>query len=354
MTSLNIFYRLGLTLYVIKTALAAGLSWLVASTVYHSHYPYFAALGAILTVQVTVFDSINKGIYRVSGVVVGVIVSIIVGHWLPVNYLTVALVVFVGMAFSTAIRLHPQIISQVAVSTLLVLAFGGMQGYAVDRIVETIFGCVIAVLINTVVIPPNPIPDAEKKVLYLSDYASTVLKNLAFAYQVQSLSPVDMPYVQELLHETEKTYQAVQVSLQSLRYSPLLRNRRSRVIALSNIILRFERITSQIRGIARALVDLEQENHPNHYFIEAMKSTAICIELVAKQEINSSNDLREALKLALEEAKKHQSLCLLHIKDIQSLKSLREFGSMLTDLHRILDEVEGGARHVTERKLSVR
>ncbi|MEH7082182.1 hypothetical protein V7139_05535 [Neobacillus drentensis] len=45
---------------------------------------------------------------------------------------------------------------------------------------------------------------------------------------------------------------------------------------------------------------------------------------------------------------------MLHIKDIQSLKILMEFGSMLTDLHRILDEVEGGARHVTERKLSVR
>lgn len=344
---LSIFNRIGLTLFVLKTAIATGLAWLLAASLSHNHYPYFAALGAVLTVQLTIVDSINKAMQRIIGVIGGVVVSIIVGHWLPLNFATITLVVFIGMAFSTALRLHPQIISQVAVSSLLVLAFGKTHGYAIDRIIETAIGCGIAVVVNLVVIPPNPIPIAEQRILHLGEYATTVLQDLAFAYQEQSLRPVDMPYVQELVDDTEQALQDVRLAHQSLRYSPLLRSRRSRVSTLSNIILRFERITIQIRGIARGLVDLGLEAQPNDGFIEAMRSTASCIHLVARQEISGSHDLGNSLREAFDKAQDCQNLSLKQLKDIPSLETLREFGSMLTDLHRILDELEGTANHIT-------
>ncbi len=347
---LNIFNRIGLTIYVIKTALSAGLSWEAASLVSHNQYPYFAALGAILTVQVTVVDSINKAMQRVIGIIGGVIVSIIIGHWLPLNAGSITLVVLIGMAVSTGLRLSPQIISQVAVSSLLVLAFGSTHGYAVDRIIETVIGCAVAISLNTILIPPNPIPNAEKRILHLSEYACTVLNNLAIAFEVQALRPVDMPYVQELVDETEKSYQAVRLAAQSLRYSPFLRNKRSRVIALSRVIRRFERITIQIRGIARALVDLGPEVQPNDYLIEAMRSTATCIGLIAEREIYDSNELKEDLKLKLEKAKEHQNKCLLGIKEIESLNELTNLGSILTDLGRILTEVSGKGPFITMRE----
>jgi uncharacterized membrane protein YgaE (UPF0421/DUF939 family) len=344
---LNIFHRMGLTSYVIKTALSAGLSWLVASLVSHNQFPYFAALGAILSIQLTVVDSINKAMHRVIGIIGGVIISLIIGYWLPTNPGSITLVVLIGMAFSTALRLNPQIISQVAVSSLLVLAFGSTPGYAIDRIIETMIGCIIAVLLNTVFIPPNPIPDAEKCILHLSEYACTVLDNLAFAYQEQALRPIDMPYVQELVDETKKSYQAVQLAHQSLRYSPLLRNKRSRVLALSRVIGRFERITIQIRGIARGLVDLGREEQPNPYLIEALMCTATCVGLVAEREIYHSDVLVKALQSSIEEARLRQNMCLLSFKEIESLELLRDLGSILTDLNRILDEVNGEAQFVT-------
>jgi uncharacterized membrane protein YgaE (UPF0421/DUF939 family) len=344
---LNIFHRIGLTIYVIKTALSAGISWLVASLVSHNQFPYFAALGAILSIQLTIVDSINKAMQRVIGIIGGVVVSIIIGYWLPVNPGSITLVVLIGMAFSTALRLHPQIISQVAVSSLLVLAFGNTPGYAIDRIIETIIGCVIAVLLNTVLIPLNPIPEAEKCILHLSEYACTVLNNLSFGYQEQVLRPVDMPYVQMLVDETKKSYQAVQLAHQSLRYSPLLRNKRSRVLALSNVISKFERITIQIRGIARGLVDLGHEVQPNLYLIEAMTSTATCVGLLAEREIYGSDARGKALQLSIEEARRRQNMCLLYIRGLESLELLRDLGSILTDLNRILDEVDGRAKYIT-------
>lgn len=349
---LHVFNRIGLTLHVLKTAASAGLSWFACLMIFHNHYPYFAALGAILTVQVTVVDSIHKAMQRVIGIVGGVIISIVVGHWLPLNPASITLVVLLGMAFATALRLNQQIISQVAVSSLLVLAFGKTPGYAIDRIVETMIGCAVAISLNSVLIPPNPIPDAEKRILHLSDYACTVLHHLAIGYREQALRPADMPYVQELVSETEKSVQIVNFAHQSLRYSPLLRNRRSRVMALAKVIGGLERITIQIRGIARGLVDLGPEVPPSPDLIEAMMTTATCVGLIAGREMSGSNDLAEALDLSIREARACQNVCLLRIKQIESLAVLREMGSILTDLNRILDEASGGGRAVTRREFS--
>ena len=334
-------------MHVLKSALSAGLSWFIASWISHNQHPYFAALGAILTVQVTVAHSINKAMQRVIGIIGGVITSIIVGNWLYPNPVTIMLVVLIGMAFSTALRLKPEAISQVAVSSILVLAFGKTPGYAADRIIETSVGCIIAILLNIVFIPPNPIPDAEKQILHLSKYACTVLNNLAIAYREQALRIADIPYVQELVDETQKSYQAVLLAHQSLQYSPLLHNKRDRVLALSKVIERFESITIQIRGIARGLVDIGRETQPNYPLIEAMKSTATCVGLIASREILNSNELVEKLQMSIKVAMTKQNKCLLSFKEIESLELLRNLGSILTDLHRILVEVDGRAQIVT-------
>ena len=44
-----------------KTALAAGASWFIAADVMGNTIPVFAPLAALLTVQVTVWDSLARG-----------------------------------------------------------------------------------------------------------------------------------------------------------------------------------------------------------------------------------------------------------------------------------------------------
>ncbi|WP_010677643.1 FUSC family protein [Bacillus timonensis] len=344
--NLDIFHRIGLTLQVLKSALSAGVAWYVASFISHSQHPFFAALGAILTVQVTVAHSIHKATQRVIGIIGGVIISIMIGHWLNPSPESILLVVLLGMAFATALHLKPEAISQVGVSSILVLAFGNTQGYAIDRVIETMIGCIIAIFLNVIFIPPNPIPETEKQVLHLSKYACTVLTNLAKAYREQALRVDDIPYVQELVDETQKSYQAVLLSHQSLRYSPLLYNQRARVLTLSKVIERFESITIQIRGIARSLVDMSREPQPNIELIEAMMSTSTCVGLIASLELLHSNDLIEKMDASTKDAIAKQNMCLSKLKDIESLELLRNLGSILTDLNRILVEIDGSAKIV--------
>ncbi len=347
---LTAFNRIGLTLQVAKTALATGLSWWIASMLSLNHYPYFAALGAIFTVQVTIMDSIQKAVQRIIGIIGGVIISMLIGHWLPLDAGSITLVVLIGMALSTALRLSPPITSQVAVSSLLVLAFGNTPGYAVGRIIETIIGCFIAVIVNIVIVPPNAIPKAEQQILQLGARADAVLRDLAFAYHEQILSAVDLPYVQELVDQTEQSFQAVQLAQQSLRYSPLLKNRQSRLVQVLKAISRFEHITIQIRGIARGLVDLGHQNEPLLSLVQAIDTTAPCVSWFGERMVNPSDDFLQPLQDAVAQARVHQATCLMDFEKLDSLTTMREIGAILTDLHRILVEVTDGPLVVTGRE----
>lgn len=65
-------------LQIAKTALAATLAWELAIRLLHSPLPVLASLGAILTVQVTVKQTLASGIRLVVGVTVGVGAAVLV------------------------------------------------------------------------------------------------------------------------------------------------------------------------------------------------------------------------------------------------------------------------------------
>jgi uncharacterized membrane protein YgaE (UPF0421/DUF939 family) len=349
---LSIFIRIGFTLQVVKTALATGLSWLIASQILPSRYPYFAALGAILTVQVTVADSIQKAIQRVIGIIGGVIISLMIGRWLAIGAGSITFVVLVGMAISTALRLNQQITSQVAVSSLLVLAFGNLHGYAIARIFESIIGSVIAIVINAVVVPPNAIPAAETKLLELKQEAADVLRNLAVTWMDGNLQ-AGLSSLKLLVAHTENSVQAVKLAEESIKYSPFLRNRRKRLKELAEAMSRFEHITVQIRGIARGIADLGNEWKGNTSLVYAMDATAECIELFGRTIVDDSRELQTQLQSAITKAKTIQTLCLSELQRTESLTVLRDTGAILTDLNRILKEVSGETLVMTGYELRV-
>src|SRR5215213_4569946 len=140
-----------------KTALAATLSWELAIRLLDSPLPALAALGAILTVQVTVKQTVTFGIQQVVGVTVGVGAAIAVIGVLGVHAWTVAVVILIALVIGHLLRLGKQV-NQVAISALLVLALG--TGYGSVRIVDTLLGAVIGVLVNALLAPPTHVQGA--------------------------------------------------------------------------------------------------------------------------------------------------------------------------------------------------
>ena len=116
-----------------KAGVAAGLSWWLSQLLFGSSQPYFAPLAAILTMQVTVSDSVTFGGQRILGVIGGVAVSLAAAHWLRPSALGVALLVFAGMGIASVVGLANVAVAQVGISGLLVLALGNRPEYAAAR-----------------------------------------------------------------------------------------------------------------------------------------------------------------------------------------------------------------------------
>ncbi|MFD2244723.1 FUSC family protein [Pontibacter ruber] len=349
---MNIFIlflsRLRLSLQIVKTALAAAISWFVATNLLHAEYPYFAALAAILTVQVTVADSVEKATQRIIGIIGGVMLSMLIGHWFQIGGLSIFVVILLGMWISKALRMNPQIISQVAVSSFLVLAFGqSEEGYAFDRIIETIIGSAIAVLINAVIVPQDAIPEVEQSILRLSKIASSTLKSLHVILDVSgSRRKTGRSEVDALILETENCHKTLKLAEQSLKYNIFLTHKRTRLSRLAVSISKLEHITVQIRGIRRGLADLQLDETFQLEFSDlqqlkrAMDATANCITAFGETMIHASEANLLQLSKAIELARSEQALCLLELRNIASLETLRDVGSVLTDLSRIVAETE--------------
>ena len=148
--------RIGLGERTLKTAFAAGLAYWLGSMVPGAESSYLSPVTAVLVMQLTIADSLTIGVQRLLGVSVGIPVALAIAGFLGVNALSVALVVMVGFGIGVSFRLSSAGVQQVAITALLVMLVATPHvGYAYTRIIETIVGGAVGILVNALLLPPS-------------------------------------------------------------------------------------------------------------------------------------------------------------------------------------------------------
>jgi hypothetical protein len=149
-----------------KAALAAAVAWQFAAGVFHLYDPILASVSALIVVQVTVYQSVRRAIQYSAGIVAGMTGALAIGAYVGINVLTMCLIVVLSLMIGRALRLGTQV-NQVAITGLLVLAFG--SHYGKWRIIDSVVGAVIGVVVNTLVAPPSFTRTAAKEIADLAD-----------------------------------------------------------------------------------------------------------------------------------------------------------------------------------------
>lgn len=331
--------KLGIDLQTVKTALACGLSWLLAEAVMPHSNPYFAPIAAILTLQVTVADSIRKGMYRIVGIVVGIGISLLAGQWLSVNAGTIALVVLAGLALSNAMRLNAQIGAQIGVSALLVLAFGNAHGYAAYRILETLLGSAVAVAVNLALVPRDTTREALYAASGLGKRIASVLREYDEAMRGKRRPAQVLEEARGLLLLIQRGNEATALARQSLKFVPLGRTRRERVERVSAAMERLEHLSVQARGIARSLIELGEAAIRVPGLVQALAAAADCVDRFADTVSDPSPEAQERLREATERARRVQLESFGQSMAGADAERLKLIGSVYADLGRMLTEV---------------
>lgn len=249
----------GSLLQVLKTSVAAILAWLLSSVLIRQELPIFAAIAALLVVQPSVNQSLAKGIERSVGVILGVVIAYAAGQLLGDDSWVVLSVIVVSLLVAWALKLTPGSSNQIPISAMLVLAIGAQTvAYALDRVLETVIGAVVGLIVNALIVPPVLVAPARLAVGRLASSVASSFERLATALRTkQSREDLDalLEEVRGLRPLEAKAIAELNRAEESLTFNPRAPRYRPAIEEDRRLIGRMSILVNRVIGMTRAVHD---------------------------------------------------------------------------------------------------
>lgn len=282
----------GPLLQVAKTGLAIALSWLAATALLQVEAPIFAAIAAVLVVLPSVNQSFERGIERSIGVIIGVLIAIGIQFlWGSSSWIILGATIF-SLFLAWVLKVTAGTANQMAISSMLVLALGSTGGYAVDRILETLLGCVIGIIVNALIVPPVQVEPARLALERLGAELAAAMDRLAGAVSEPRTSGELQALMIEarLLRPMEAAAkEAIAEGRDSLRMNPRRSRHRGELQAMQALLDDVYRsVINRVIGMTRATLDHHNETVPEEPAVHA----------IAEQLHRAAHDLRLRTHLA--------------------------------------------------------
>jgi uncharacterized membrane protein YgaE (UPF0421/DUF939 family) len=254
--------RYGVGERVIKSAVAAGLAWLIAYAIHDNPLPVLAPITAIFTIQLTLARSFLGSVQRLLGVGAGVAMAMVANRLLGLHWWAISLVVLISLiAGFRVFRLESAGVEQMTVSGLLVMitgASGNIIGAASFHIFDTIIGTAVGLAANVLIAPPSHVPGARLAVRTLGFRLVAVLDELAAALA----SGIDRKRASEILEraravaaDMEEVQAALERAEESLIYNLPGRRQKPTLTRYRRANRALEHAAIQARVISRTVTD---------------------------------------------------------------------------------------------------
>ena len=316
-------------LQVAKSAIATIAAWLVAGWLNPGPPPVFAAIAALLVVQPSLNQSFGKAIERSIGVIAGVVIASALALVFGQSTWVVAVAVAIGLLIAWALKMTPGTANQVAISAVLVLALGAATpNYALDRVIETIIGALIGIVVNVVLVPPVAVAPARSAVDALGEELASSLDRLADAFE----RPQTAARLTELLLQArlmrpmrDAADAAIAAGRDSLALNPRAGRHRHELAGLEHLLDRFGPIVTQVIGMTRAFCD--------HYDPSIADEPAV--QAIGEQLHRAAHDVRLGIAGSAADVTDEPALTRPLAVLAPSADHWILIGSLLEDLHRI-------------------
>ena len=197
-----------------------------------------------------------------------------------------------AMLIAWGLKMTPGTSNQVVISAILVLALGAASPeYSLQRILETLIGAAIGVIVNVLIVPPVAVAPARRDLGLLGGELAASLDRLASALE----SPQSPAQVQGLLLEArlmrpmrDAADAAIADGEESLTLNPRRSAHRTELTEMRELLEKLSPIVTQVIGMTRALFD--------HY--DAAVADEPAVQAIAEQLRRAGHDVRLAVHLA--------------------------------------------------------
>jgi len=157
---------------------ACVAAYLVAHAALPHADPVLAPLTALLVVQLTLRSTLTSGLQRVVSVVAGVAVAEFLSSVVGLHWWSLGLLISLTVVLGQLLRLGDHLL-EVPISAMLVLAVGGRESFAAQRIAETVLGAAVGVGLNLLVPPALRRADAGAGVEHAANEVADLLQRAA-------------------------------------------------------------------------------------------------------------------------------------------------------------------------------
>ncbi|HWM56601.1 MAG TPA: aromatic acid exporter family protein [Pseudonocardia sp.] len=283
-------FRRGRTpgLRTVKTTLAAVLSYVAAEWLQTSEAPILAPLTALLVVQLSMYETVTHGRERIVSVVAGVLVAVGFAHVVGLSWWSLGAVVAVCLIAGRLLRLGPHL-PEVAISAMLVLAVGGLESAAWGRVLETLIGAAVGVLVNLLIAPPLYIQPTRDAIGELADRMAGYARGLAEALRAgdwsRAAADQALNQARDLGGEVDRADRGLARTEQSARLNPRGYLAREAQPQLRIALTALEHAQIGMRNLARALLDrtyyLAEDDAAHSYDPDAKQALAAVLDALA-------------------------------------------------------------------------
>lgn len=343
----------------VRSTAAAVVSYVIALRLSSEPSPLTAPLTALLVVQVTLYSTLTTSVRRVNSVVVGVLIAIGFSVLVGLTWWSLGLLILASLVVGHLVRVD-EFVPEVAISAMLVLGVTQVTDTAWDRVLETVIGAVVGLLVNLLLAPPLWVGPAGVAITDLALRMGRLLDHLG----EQPTGPAKVEQAAARLHEARRLDNditqvdaALRQAEDSLRLNPRVKEGLLFRLVLRTGLDTLEICAVVLRVTCRTLTDLAKAR-PDEPLFEAgtaaalqqvLRHTAIAVQsfaqLITAQVSENAEEAETRLTTELAVARIHRDrLADLLLAAARDSAHWQLHGALLTEIDRVLDELDVDTR----------
>jgi len=270
---------------VLQVGVAAGAAWFFATEVLGHQGAFFAPVAAIITLGLTVSQRGRRAVEVAIGVALGILVGDLIVLEIGVGTAQLMVVVMLATALALFLGSGQMLATQAAVSAALVATIQPpTDGFTVDRFFDSLSGAVIALIVNALLLPADPVSLVRRAARPLLEELAETLDDIAQAVVDRDRKQAEaaLARARGIDELSGRFIDAVIASREMTRFAPPRRRLRGRVEGYADVATQADLAVRNVRVLARGTIRAVRldENMPPQV-AEAVRELAAAVRALA-------------------------------------------------------------------------
>jgi uncharacterized membrane protein YgaE (UPF0421/DUF939 family) len=246
---------------ILQTAVAAVMAWYLAVLFGVEHRPAFASIAAVISLGAAFGERRQRAVQLIAGVMLGIVLADLlvrtIGNGLP----QIGVLVLLAMVAAVILGGSELLVTEAAVSSILVATLSSAPP---TRMLEVLIGGGVALIVNTLLFPPDPVLAAGRAAGAVFDELGTVLRDTAAALGTGDVRPAESavvaaealePHLADLRH-------AIMIGGDTATWAPIRRRSREELVRYDRTLHRVDLAARGSRALARNVLIYIRSGRP--------------------------------------------------------------------------------------------